>query len=478
MRDTSRRSVMTGLMAGAFVLGLDPVTRTWVTSASADGPLDHLPKLDGRLRIDAAALEAAAEDFGHVVHRTPLAVLEPGSVQDVVKMVRFCRKHGLKVAGRGQGHTTNGQAQVAGGLVIDLGTLNDIQITGDRATVGAGAKWSAVLNASLPSGLTPPVLTDYIELSVGGTLSVGGLGGQIGHHGAQVDTALELEVVTGKGKRVTCSRRRKADVFYAVLAGLGQCGIIVKATIKLVPAPTTVRVYNLFYPSVAALTAAQLRMVDEKRFSYLEGQLQSSETGWKYMMEAVAYDATAADDDRLTDGLGHTSFTATDQGYYEFADRIGPIVEILKAIGEWTRPHVWLDSLLPASATNELVEGVLPTLSPQTIGLSAVILLYPIPTHLLQAPLLRMPSERHAFLFSLLKTSSPGSDDPAAMAAANRAFYEQLRARGGGWYPVGTVPLTTADWSAHYGPVWPFFEAARHTHDPDNILTPGQGIFA
>ena len=40
------------------------------------GGLIGLPPLDGTLRVDAATLSQAADDFGHIVHRTPLAVLK------------------------------------------------------------------------------------------------------------------------------------------------------------------------------------------------------------------------------------------------------------------------------------------------------------------------------------------------------------------------------------------------------------------
>jgi FAD/FMN-containing dehydrogenase len=43
-------------------------------------------------------------------------------------------------------------------------------------TVEAGARWSEVLRATLAQGKTPPVLTGYLELSVGGTLIAGGVG--------------------------------------------------------------------------------------------------------------------------------------------------------------------------------------------------------------------------------------------------------------------------------------------------------------
>ena len=46
-----------------------------------------------------------------------------------------------------------------------------------------------MFDAAAPLGLTPPVLTDYLHLSVGGTISVGGIGGATSRFGTQADQA-------------------------------------------------------------------------------------------------------------------------------------------------------------------------------------------------------------------------------------------------------------------------------------------------
>src|SRR5438105_583891 len=121
----SRRQVLAGFGA-ATVLGFNPSSRTWISVAEAASPFDHVPALDGTLETDPTSVAPFGVDLGNIIHNTPVAVLHPGSVQDIEKMVRFCRRHKIKVAARGQGHTTFGQSQVQGGLVIAMNSLNQI----------------------------------------------------------------------------------------------------------------------------------------------------------------------------------------------------------------------------------------------------------------------------------------------------------------------------------------------------------------
>jgi len=486
-RTPSRRTALRGLTAaGAAVIGFDPFTRSWAVTAS-DRPLSGIPELDGTLHTDPASLNADADDFGHIVHHRPVAVLRPGSVGDVVAMLRFCNRHGLRAAPRGQGHGTNGQAQAEGGLIIETATLASIgpvQAHRTCVTVGAGAKWSEVAKAALAHGLTPPVFTDYLELSVGGTLSVGGLGGQSHQHGAQVDNVLELEVVTGAGELLRCSPARHRDLFDAVRAGLGQCAVVVGATLRLTPAPTTVRHYLLPYTDLHTFLDDQRLLATEQRFAYLEGQVTADTAGafTQYAIEAVAYGPPAGDtpdDTTLLRGLRHDPSGAqiTDLAYYDFLDRLAPAVAALKEAGLWAYAHPWLNLLLPGHTAAATTATILDALTPADLG-PGVVLLYPLLRERLHTPLLRMPDDPVPYLLAVLRTTPP--DDTATVQRllnANRSAYDTVRAAGGTQYPVGSIPFEHADWKRHFGPAWPQLAAARSTYDPQGILTPGQGIF-
>lgn len=325
----SRRRTSAVLAVGVLVLGFDPHARAWVSvaQAAAGTGFDALPLLDGRLHLDDATRGAYAEDFGHIIHEPPLAVLTPGSVEDVARMVRFARRHGLRVAARGQGHTTFGQSQIAAGVVIDLSPLQAIHsIRDSRVKTDAGIRWSALLQATLARGLTPPALTDYLELSVGGTLSVGGVSVTSWRAGAQVDHVDELEVVTGEGELVVCSPDRRPDLFAATLAGQGQCGIIVRATLRLIPAPSRTRVYSLAYPDLPSLTRDCRRLIRDGRFDTVQGLIVPAPAGgWAYLLEATAFFREAPPDDaRLLAGLGYVPGTppAETRAYTEWANRL------------------------------------------------------------------------------------------------------------------------------------------------------------
>ncbi|HEV3171514.1 MAG TPA: FAD-binding protein [Actinocrinis sp.] len=481
----SRRSFVRAVSLGALVVGFDGATRAWAAAGSPAAGLDRVPTLDGRLLFDPAELAPFEDDFGHIIHRTPRAVLEPGSVRDIAEMVEFCGPRRIPVAPRGQGHQTFGQAQVDGGLVIDLTPLNAITVDPVAGTVsaGAGALWHAVLNAALAQGLTPPVFTDYIELSIGGTLSAGGIGGATQHHGAQVDTVIDLDIVTGTGDLRTCSATQDPDLFHAALAGLGQVGVITRATIQLVPAPTSVRQYNLTYPTADALTAAQRKVVLDGRFDWLEGAVNPvTGGGWQYVLEgAKYYDATPPDDNAL---IGDLAFQGPPQiqdfAYADFINVLAPAVAFLQSTGEWYDPHPWLNLFLPDAATDGYVTTAMAGLTTADIGASGVVLLYPVPTAKLTAPLLRVPDGELTFLFAVLRTAAPdtGALPAATMVADNRTMFLQAQSVGGTQYPVGSIPMTHADWRIQYGAQWPFFASAKERFDPYGILTPGQGIFS
>lgn len=483
---TSRRAILQGLITSVVVIGFDVINRSWVTSAnaaSASKKLVNIPHLDGVLYTDDAARAAASNDFGHLVHRLPLSVLKPGSIQDIVRIIQFAIGNNLKVAARGQGHSCYGQAQVQEGVIIDMSTLNKIHnLSADRVVVDAGVVWSQLLKATLEQKLTPPVLTDYIELSIGGTLSLGGIGGASHRYGVQVDNVLELQVVTGLGKLETCSPITNRDLFEAVLAGLGQCGIIVRATIRLIEAFTNVRVFLLYYDDLDTFTHDQRLLIADERFNYVEGQVvPDTKGGWRYMLEAANFytPPNQPDNTRLLASLSYTSGTEQieDKSYFDFLNRLAETVAYLKSINIWSNPHPWINLFVPGTVVEQYVGSLVSTLTVADTG-NSPILLYPVKTDRFKLPLFRTPNDSVVFLFAILRTAP--LDDAATvrkMLDDNRKFFEKNRDIGGTRYPVDAIKFSSEDWKQQFRPVWGRLVSAKRRYDPNNLLTPGQGIF-
>ncbi len=482
----SRRAVLSGLGAAVFVSGFDPVTRSWITEAHA-ATFDHVPPLDGHLTTDPTTLAPYGQDVGKIISNVPVAVLLPGSVEDIQKMVIFCRRHGIKIAPRGEGHTTFGQSQVAGGLAIDMRSLNKIHsISHDSADVDAGAKWSTLVEATTPLGLAPPALTGYIDLTIGGVLAVGGVS-PTNTHGAVVDNVRELEVVTGEGEIVRCSALFRSDLFNSILAGLGQCGIMTRVIVNLIPVPSMSRTFLLNYADNATFFRDFRTLLARGEFDGLYTICAFTPAGnVGYQLNAIKnFDpAHPPDNADLLRGLSFDvpSAANSDSTYLEQIESVDGLINLLIAIGIFdTVIHPWFDVFLPDSKVERYVGEVLPSLTPEDIGPTGFVLLFALKHSMLRRPLLRVPAGgEYVWLFDILTSAADPGPNPAfvtKMLARNRTLFEKARAIGGTRYPIGSLEFSHADWRLQYSEVWDDFKRAKRRFDPDGVLTPGPGIF-
>lgn len=456
-----------------------------VRRAAADGASgkDVLPPVDGAVRFDAESRIAAAQDFGHVVRRMPAGVLHPASHRDIATIIRWAGDSRRKVVPRGQGHSVFGRSQVRDGIVIDMTPFSAIhEIGNDRVIVGAGATWRAVLGATLPRGLTPPVLTDYLDLSVGGTLVVGGIGGTTSRDGMQSDNVLEMDVVTGQGEKITCSSASNPELFHAVRAGLGQVGVIARATLRLVAAPEKVRRYMLTYPDLKTLLADQRRLAADERFDAVQGAIVPTPKGWTFRLDAARYFSgdNPPDDWTLLAGLSDDRAAAKPATlpYADYLDRLAALEKLLRSNGQWSCPHPWLMLFVGDSRVEAVVSGELGRLTPADLGAFGQVVLSAFRRAAVTSPLLRLPDDDLVYAFNLVRIPTTDSIAEAErLMQANRAVYDRVRTAGGTLYPVSAFPMSAEDWRTHFGPAWPLLRDARQSFDPDHVLTPGYEIF-
>ncbi len=485
----SRRKFLQAAAAGAAVVGFDLRERSWVTQARAQvQSLQGVPKLDGVLLFDEASRKAIAVDLSNLFHRIPAAVLRPGSVQDIVKIVQYANQRSLKVVMKGRGHSQYGQTQAENGIVIDSGNLNNIQVGPEGVDAQPGAFWAIVATQSLAKGLTPPVFpATCLALSVGGTLSVGGIGNTSHHYGAQVDTVTELDVVTGDGRLVTCSPDRESELFNMVLGGVGQCGIIVRARIRLIPAPSYVMLQDLLYTDLDKYLEDHLRAVADGRFDSQRGGIIRDKSGkWGFTIEAGKFFSTPGEPNLapLVSDLRFDSATPAVRMTYQ--DYLFRFEARNAALATRFRNSLsrFITMWLPASAVKDYLSNIFafpPELAalPQVGGFERISF-FPMNTRRFTRPLFKLPSEDRAFAVWLFR-SVPAGDQArlSAVTASNRELFAKMTAIGGKRYSPYSGVISPAEWQEHFGlDTWQRLSAAKKKYDPNNVLTPGPNMFA
>jgi FAD/FMN-containing dehydrogenase len=467
--------------------------------STADALRELQEVLGDRILLDDEVRSLYRSDFGRTVDRLPGAVARCTSAEQVAEVIRFCRERKIPVAPRGQAHTQSGQATTAGGLLLDTTTMNvihEIDEAAETATVDCGVVWRDLVNATLAKGMIPRVLTNNLGVQISGTLSMAGLGVASFRYGAQADNAVELEVVTGAGEIVTCSRQQHRDLFDVVRCGLGQFGVITRAKVRLRKCKSVVRKYFLLYDDLETVMADARRVMDpgNPTFSSLESWCTPCLQGIKKIgegmelgegMQTFAYwlypfhvtveldPGEEPDDQAVLAALSPYRHVHTeDFTQYEFANRMDPVFELWRRSGYWEMAHPWMETVLPWDTAREFIELVLAQTPPQTLGPGGHILLWPACTRTSDAPLFMHPEGEYVMGWGILP-GVPFKYVDLALARLDMAS-ELSIGYGAKRYLSGFITFDTAEkWAAHFGDRWPMILAAKRKFDPDGIMAPG-----
>jgi FAD/FMN-containing dehydrogenase len=162
---------------------------------------------------------------------TPDVVVAATSASDIVEAVRYARTNGHELHVQGTGH--GGPHPIRSGLLVSTKRLDSVRVDGDIATIGAGAKWAAVVAAAAPHGLAP-ITGSSTTVGVVGYLLGGGFGPLARSHGISSDYLVGATVVTGDGELVEATD----DHLWALRGGKFGLGIVVEVRIRLVPLRT------------------------------------------------------------------------------------------------------------------------------------------------------------------------------------------------------------------------------------------------
>jgi cytokinin dehydrogenase len=439
---------------------------------------------EGDVHEGPEATAQAAEDFGRLVRGSATVVAMPKTAGAVEAIIRLAGERQLPVTVRGRGFSQGGQSVPAGGLLLDLSSLKGVEAP-DLATrtvrCAGGATWREVIARTAPQGLLPCVAPLNLDLTVGGTLSIGGFGATSHFYGPAIANVANLAVVAGEGVRRECSPEQDPLLWQAVLGGLGRVGVIVSATLQLRGFKSKVRTFYLLYDDLAGCLEDHRRLVCSGLPVYLESfctaNLQGLRNGprgrapfavWFYALHvSYEYDEVPPQAEEALAGLHPFRLVhIEDNDTVPYAARYEPRFEAMRRTGAWQWPHPWVEATLPGAAVAELLPQLLDVL-PLALGENPRLFFV---NGRPPGRFFMMPEAEEVIGLAFTPVGIPSWIREEALTAF-RTIHTRILAAGGKRYGSGWLEMDEAAWRAHFGERFNDWLAAKQLFDPHNIFT-------
>jgi FAD/FMN-containing dehydrogenase len=184
-------------------------------------------------------------DWSGVNPQCPLAVLRPGTVEDVSFILKTCYEHGQAVVPQG-GLTglVSGATPLENSIVINLERLNTIEEVDPQAatmTVQAGVVLGDIQRKAEDAGYFFPLDLGARDSSqIGGNISTNAGGNRVVKYGMTRSQVLGLEVVLADGTVISALNKMMKnntgyDLKQLFIGAEGTLGVITRAVLKLSP---------------------------------------------------------------------------------------------------------------------------------------------------------------------------------------------------------------------------------------------------
>ncbi|PWA81255.1 cytokinin oxidase 3 [Artemisia annua] len=341
------------------------------------------------------------------------------------------------------------------------------------------------------------------------------ISGQSFLHGPQISNVHEMDVITGKGDFVTCSKSLNSELFFAVLGGLGQFGIITRARIVLQKAPKRVKWVRMIYEDFATFTKDQEHLISLNQGpNYVEGSLimkKSPANNWRssffsildeakvnslaskhgivYSLEVVKYydeSNIQTIDEELDEMFKGLSFKEDfiykkDVSFIDFLNRVRIEELKLHSKGLWDFYHPWLNLFVPKSRLLEFNQRVFIDILQKENKSSGPFLVYPMNNKKWDDRMSAVISDDEAadvFYTVGLLHSARNVEDAKIIDDQNKRILKLCDEFGINIKQyLPRYYKTKEEWMKHFGAKWSHFEEKKAKYDPKKILSPGQRIF-
>lgn len=210
---------------------------------------------------------------GMVADVPPDVIIFPETVEEIQSVMQFANVHKIPIVARGAGtNLVGGCIAEKGGIILNLTKMNkilEISKTNMTVKVQAGAVVGDIQKTADELGLFFPLdPSNLIVSTIGGAIAQSAGGPKTFKYGTTKDYVLGLKVVLANGELIeTGSSMIKNATGYHLeqlfIGSEGTLGLVVEATLKLIPKPETSRVILAYFDDIEKATLSVNNMIDE-----------------------------------------------------------------------------------------------------------------------------------------------------------------------------------------------------------------------
>ncbi|WP_040167343.1 FAD-binding oxidoreductase [Microbacterium gorillae] len=191
--------------------------------------------------------ETARRVYNLQVDVRPALIAQCATVADVQAVVRWAQEEGLPLAVRSAGNNYNGWSTSDGGVVVDLGSMRDVEIDAASRTarLGGGTRTGEVLTAASASELAPAI--GVMSSTAVGLLLGGGFGHLRNRAGWSADNIIGGDLVTADGECIRVDTETNPDLLWALRGAGANFGVVTSLDLRLHSMPRVIRTGTMLW---------------------------------------------------------------------------------------------------------------------------------------------------------------------------------------------------------------------------------------
>ena len=204
---------------------------------------------------DRAGLKAFDGDALTAYRQSPLVCVLPRTKEEVAAVLKFAGEDGVPIVPRGAGTSLSGGALPRGdAILIGLSRMNRIihvDIENRAVTVEPGVTNLAITRAVEGRGFYyAPDPSSQIACTIGGNIAENSGGLHCLKYGLTTNNLLSATLVTITGETVRLDNRGGYDLLGVIAGSEGLLGVVVEATVRILPLPPVTRTLMAAFASV------------------------------------------------------------------------------------------------------------------------------------------------------------------------------------------------------------------------------------